>query len=364
MRDIFFLLVSLALHGAMLGHPFVTLRPQLEEAMPVVFVTLARASESVGEWAATVEDKGTIRGKASARGSPGDAGAKNGTTTREDGLTAGARQRASQPGEERRQAQDLNAGSHKVQPKEELARKPRDDVAIIARPTETPASFRQGSATSWENTGRVINDLSPPSLGERQTAIEDGQADPGTILPGETRESQSLQFVAGPSETDDDPLKIHGTIIGLGGGSTVGARDAGGSGATSSTYPQVSGGGGGDSASGGGLESGSGFGGGLGSGSERLQFVQVSYAHTPRPEYPEQARREGREGRVLLRVRIDERGRSQSAEVHETSGSEILDLAAVEAIKRWRFRPARYGNEAVESWVKIPIHFRLSQANQ
>lgn len=90
--------------------------------------------------------------------------------------------------------------------------------------------------------------------------------------------------------------------------------------------------------------------------------MQVRYAHAPRPEYPEQARREGKEGRVMLRVLVDEQGRSTSVEVNQSSGSETLDMAAIEAIKRWRFWPARYDNVPVESWVRIPVEFRLSDA--
>jgi protein TonB len=106
----------------------------------------------------------------------------------------------------------------------------------------------------------------------------------------------------------------------------------------------------------------SGTGSGSGNGDGESKFVQVSYAYAPKPEYPAPARREGKEGRVLLRVLVDEQGKSKSVEVDDSSGSEALDRAAAEAIKRWRFSPARYGNKSVESWVKIPIDFRLTDA--
>ncbi|HEX2931804.1 MAG TPA: energy transducer TonB [Candidatus Binatia bacterium] len=48
--------------------------------------------------------------------------------------------------------------------------------------------------------------------------------------------------------------------------------------------------------------------------------------------------------------------------MNTSSGSEALDRAAAEAIKRWRFHPARYGDKAVESWLRIPIEFRLADA--
>ncbi|HEU4342467.1 MAG TPA: energy transducer TonB [Candidatus Binatia bacterium] len=120
---------------------------------------------------------------------------------------------------------------------------------------------------------------------------------------------------------------------------------------------------GGDDDSGGQGNSGTGTGTGInGNGTGGSKFVQVSYAHSPTPKYPEEARREGKEGRVLLRVLVDEQGRSKSAEVNQSSGSEALDRAAVEAIRSWRFSPARYGDIPVENWVKIPIDFRLTDA--
>jgi protein TonB len=88
--------------------------------------------------------------------------------------------------------------------------------------------------------------------------------------------------------------------------------------------------------------------------------TQARYRDTPRPSYPESARREGREGRVLLRVLVDNQGRSKHVEINSSSGSDVLDRAAAETIRRWRFHPARYGGQPVESWLRIPIEFRLA----
>ena len=96
------------------------------------------------------------------------------------------------------------------------------------------------------------------------------------------------------------------------------------------------------------------------SGEGGLSITQARYRDTPRPDYPESARREGREGRVLLRVLIDQRGRSREVQINDSSGSAILDRAAAEAIKNWRFHPALYGDKPVESWLRIPIEFRLA----
>lgn len=91
-------------------------------------------------------------------------------------------------------------------------------------------------------------------------------------------------------------------------------------------------------------------------------LVKAAYRTTTKPDYPERARREGKEGRVLLHVLVDEEGRSKTVEVDTSSGSDMLDQAAREAIKKWRFSPARQGEKAVASWVKIPIDFRLTDA--
>jgi TonB family protein len=113
--------------------------------------------------------------------------------------------------------------------------------------------------------------------------------------------------------------------------------------------------------------SGAGFGQGSGSGtgsgsSGTIGLTQARYRDTPRPDYPDSARREGREGRVLLRVLVDEHGRSKKVEINSSSGSEALDRAATEALRRWRFHPARYGDQTVQSWLRVPIEFRLADA--
>ncbi|NIO09558.1 MAG: TonB family protein [Deltaproteobacteria bacterium] len=70
----------------------------------------------------------------------------------------------------------------------------------------------------------------------------------------------------------------------------------------------------------------------------------------------------GWEGTTLLRVLINPKGETETIVVTRSSGFSTLDKAAVKAVKRWRFHPARSGSEAVESWVKIPIVFDLEEA--
>lgn len=105
---------------------------------------------------------------------------------------------------------------------------------------------------------------------------------------------------------------------------------------------------------------GTGRGSGDGFSQNDFRLTQARYRETPKPSYPEQARKEGQQGRVLLRVLVDQEGKSKSVEVSRSSGSQTLDRAAVEAIRLWRFSPARYGDKPVESWVRIPVDFRLT----
>jgi protein TonB len=75
--------------------------------------------------------------------------------------------------------------------------------------------------------------------------------------------------------------------------------------------------------------------------------------HRVEPAYPPAARRRGLEGSVILRVRFDAEGRPEEVVVKNRSGSEMLDGAARDAVKRWRFRGGTAG------FVDVPITFRL-----
>jgi protein TonB len=85
----------------------------------------------------------------------------------------------------------------------------------------------------------------------------------------------------------------------------------------------------------------------------------ADYLQNPAPAYPPLARRFGEEGKVLLRVFVEPGGRPSQVEIKSSSGSPRLDQAAQEAVWRWKFVPARRGDEAVGAWVQVPIVFNL-----
>jgi protein TonB len=78
-----------------------------------------------------------------------------------------------------------------------------------------------------------------------------------------------------------------------------------------------------------------------------------------RPSYPNNARRLGIQGTTLLSVFVAMDGRVADVVVKQSAGHPELDQAAADAVKRWRFEPARRGNEAVAIWVLLPVEFRL-----
>ncbi len=76
----------------------------------------------------------------------------------------------------------------------------------------------------------------------------------------------------------------------------------------------------------------------------------------PQPEYPEIFPRP--EGTVELALLVGKDGRVKRVRMIRSSGTEALDQAALEAVRRWVFEPARRGQEKVEAWVRVRIHFR------
>jgi protein TonB len=86
----------------------------------------------------------------------------------------------------------------------------------------------------------------------------------------------------------------------------------------------------------------------------------VSGFANPRPRYPWLSRQKGEEGRVVLRVAVDEGGRAIDVAVLASSGYGRLDRAAASAVRRWRFAPARRAGRAVLGAVDVPVTFRLS----
>lgn len=85
----------------------------------------------------------------------------------------------------------------------------------------------------------------------------------------------------------------------------------------------------------------------------------ADYLDNPAPPYPSLARRAGEQGRVVLRVLVSPSGKADEVEIRTSSGHRRLDESARDTVRRWRFIPAKRGDEPVQAWVLIPISFRL-----
>jgi len=85
----------------------------------------------------------------------------------------------------------------------------------------------------------------------------------------------------------------------------------------------------------------------------------ADYLENPAPVYPQLSRRAGEEGKVVLRVFVEPSGLPSRVEVRTSSGFERLDKSAVAAVGRWKFIPARLGDDVVGAWVLVPINFSL-----
>lgn len=86
---------------------------------------------------------------------------------------------------------------------------------------------------------------------------------------------------------------------------------------------------------------------------------RANYGFNPKPDYPRIARNRRWQGKILLRVQVSALGASEQIAIHRGSGHEILDESAVEAVRKWRFIPARRGDTPVASSVIVPILFTL-----
>lgn len=84
------------------------------------------------------------------------------------------------------------------------------------------------------------------------------------------------------------------------------------------------------------------------------------YGENSPPAYPDQARRNGWSGEVLVRVAVADDGGVTATALELSSGYRVLDAAALAALRRWHFVPARRGDLAVTSEVLVPVRFRLA----
>jgi periplasmic protein TonB len=214
---------------------------------------------------------------------------------------------------------------------------------------------------------QLANEATPgPRDAPTRRAAEDSEPSPRLPMPDSNREAPAGN-VLGPSSSPkaaDHPLTPAegreaggghlfekgdiGIIPGSGVGGGSGARGRGGLGLGEA----------GGGARVGGIRLGPG---GEGSGEGGGSTSPPTGGYQVKPRYPDSARRQGIEGTVIVKAYVTEQGRVEQAQVEQSAGHPDLDHAAVEAVGRWRFEPARRGRQPMAMWVSIPVKFVLSR---
>lgn len=80
-----------------------------------------------------------------------------------------------------------------------------------------------------------------------------------------------------------------------------------------------------------------------------------------KPIYPFSAKSSGIEGRVVLRFVVNEKGFVKDPEVVQSEPEGVFDQSALDAIAKYRFRPAMIGKNPVKCFVRLPMSFTLNE---
>jgi periplasmic protein TonB len=92
--------------------------------------------------------------------------------------------------------------------------------------------------------------------------------------------------------------------------------------------------------------------------------IPASYsASNQKPIYPNMSKRLGEQGTVVLRVLVKADGSAGEVEVKSSSNYPRLDQAAIDAVKTWRFNPAKIDGKATDEWYQVPIPFKLQSSS-
>lgn len=91
----------------------------------------------------------------------------------------------------------------------------------------------------------------------------------------------------------------------------------------------------------------------------RLVDASPIASMSPHPDYPPAAQRRGETGTVVLRVDVGADGTPTNVDYVGRSGSQDLDRAAMNTVKKWKFNPAKRDGKAVASSVTVPVEFVL-----
>jgi len=79
------------------------------------------------------------------------------------------------------------------------------------------------------------------------------------------------------------------------------------------------------------------------------------------PQYPSALLKKGIGGKVVVTCVVDAKGNILSTKIKQSSGQAELDKAALQAVSRWKFKPARRGGKPVQATCNIPFTFEVKR---
>jgi periplasmic protein TonB len=217
----------------------------------------------------------------------------------------------------------------------------RHPVRVLERPISSVALKTRTKSITKKRNGRT-------AVSSRTVRSPDEEG----WREGDEAESVAVKHQLSPAPALSVPAArsakpINGSHISV---ASAGAAVGGGAG--------IGGGGGSGSGSGG---QGTGTGGGIGNGSQLYTTVEHPPVPVSRvlPEYPSVARSQGLEGEVVLRAIVNRRG-AVEPDIVVVESVPLLDPAAIEALRQWRFEPGRdANNRPVRVVIEVPLRFRL-----
>ena len=92
-----------------------------------------------------------------------------------------------------------------------------------------------------------------------------------------------------------------------------------------------------------------------------LAFADGESVRNLPPRYPGESRKAREEGTVQLRAVVGVEGSAKEVSVAQSSGYARLDESALEALRKWRFMPAKQGDKLIEGVIVVPITFSLAK---
>ena len=94
---------------------------------------------------------------------------------------------------------------------------------------------------------------------------------------------------------------------------------------------------------------------------QRPRDREAALVSQPVPSYPPDAYRAREEGTVVVEARIDELGNASDVSVVSRSGSRLLDRAAMNEVRKWKFSPAIKDGKTVASNIQVPVDYRMDE---